>query len=158
MKTRNIAGFVLAVGAYLARPMAAQDDAPCKFEAPGQSDFGPAFEGAIASGQEKSPSVESVREGGTKHFFRAAGELALLEVGPWAFDRYIHPAVLPERRAHPARRTDRRRSRLRLVQPEDELPRLFRAPQDAVGVAPVPRCILRISMNRPSPEGPAPRL
>lgn len=89
MRTKNTVGLAFAVGALLARPIAAQDDAPCLVEAPGRSAPGRAFEAGGASEQEKTPSVETVREGGTKHFFRAAGELALLEVGPWAFDRYV---------------------------------------------------------------------
>jgi len=90
MRTRNTVGFALAIGALLARPIAAQDDAPCKFEAPGTSDPGPVFGVGRAPEEQKTPSVETVRKGGTKHFFTAAGELALLEVGPWAFDRYVH--------------------------------------------------------------------
>jgi hypothetical protein len=35
------------------------------------------------------PSVSQVRTGSKKRFLAAAGELVLLEVGPWAFDRYV---------------------------------------------------------------------
>ena len=45
--------------------------------------------GTAGPPDEKPPSTEPVRGPGKKHFWRSAGELVLLEVLPWAADRYI---------------------------------------------------------------------
>ena len=74
-------GVALAAAAILAvAPAAAGDDGPCEMWTPAPE--------PVAQ-LDKEPSVEKVRTGGKKRFLAAAGEVVLLEVGPWAFDRYV---------------------------------------------------------------------
>jgi hypothetical protein len=96
---------VLAAAALLARPVAAKEDRPCDarplplidarlLEEPNEqpsslfSGLGLARD-RFRSETETSPSVVNVRTSGKKHFLGAVGEVVLLEVGPWAFDRYV---------------------------------------------------------------------
>jgi hypothetical protein len=85
-------GLAVAAAALLARPAAA-DDAPCREPSVAVADES-AFPAEAAPVRLftrllPEPSVEKVRTGGKKRFLAAAGELILLEAGPWAFDRYV---------------------------------------------------------------------
>src|SRR6266536_3198880 len=103
-RIRRAAGFAF-LAALLTRPIAARTEGPCGFSAIGASvledrdernspggmpSSGPAGEEPTGFSQlETAPSVEKVRTGGKKRFLAAAGEAVLLEVGPWAYDRYV---------------------------------------------------------------------
>src|SRR6266498_1901061 len=104
-RIRRAAGFAF-LAALLTRPIAARTEGPCGFRVIGASLLANQDErnspgGMQSSGSageeppgsfpqlETAPSVEKVRTGGKKRFLAAAGEVVLLEVGPWAFDRYV---------------------------------------------------------------------
>lgn len=101
------AGVALAVAALSAPSLAAGHAGPCGFSIRGadSSSNGPLERGdgkdsparEIGDGEPSGafallapePSVKRVRTGGRHRFLAAAGEVVLLEVGPWAFDRYV---------------------------------------------------------------------
>ncbi len=88
-RIRGAAGLALAA-ALFARPVAAAPDAPCESPRVGGVSRESGGEPAADLFQlETAPSVEKVRTGGKKRFLAAAGEVVLLEVGPWAYDRYV---------------------------------------------------------------------
>ena len=104
-RIRRAAGLAF-LASLLTLPIAARTEGPCGFRLIGASllegrDERNSPGGIQSSGSaaeeppgsflqlETAPSVEKVRTGGKKRFLAAAGEGVLLEVGPWAYDRYV---------------------------------------------------------------------
>lgn len=103
--TRCRIGLALVAALLLARSAAAAEtDGPCFLTPPapvslldggepGQAPDPDSFAAGSARGGlfqiPPEPSVSQVRTGSKKRFLAAAGEVVLLEVGPWAFDRYV---------------------------------------------------------------------